>query len=151
MQHAFAVDDLVVALEQLATDAVPTLVRLLIEIVGVSVVNALDERPNAALVSGLGRPHEAVERDRQALPHGVEARRNLVHEFLWGHATFGRGLRNLLSVLVETGEERDLVAALPVIPRDDVRADLFVRVTDVRITIGVVDRGGQIEFAAGHL
>ena len=50
MQHALAVDDLVVALEQLAADAVPALVRLLVEVVGVALVDALDQRAHAALV-----------------------------------------------------------------------------------------------------
>src|SRR5689334_17963276 len=44
VEHASAIDDLILALEQLAADAVPPLVRLLVEIVRVLLVDALDER-----------------------------------------------------------------------------------------------------------
>ena len=61
------------------------------------------------------------------------------------HAALGGGLRDLLPVLVEAREKLHVVAAHATIPRDDVGADLLVRVTDVRIAVRVVDGGRQIE------
>jgi hypothetical protein len=65
------------------------------------------------------------------------------------HAALGGGLRDLLPVLVHPDQEVDVVAAQAVIPRDGVRADLLERVPEVRIAVGVVDRGGEEE-ARGH-
>src|SRR6185503_834226 len=47
MQHTLSVDDLGILLERLAADAIPPAVRLLVEIVGVVVEDALDQRADA--------------------------------------------------------------------------------------------------------
>src|SRR5262245_34021109 len=100
MQHALAVGDLVVALEQLAADAVPALVTLLVEVVGRAFVNALDECLHSSLVVRSRRPPETVVRDRESLPHPLEAARDLVDELLRRQAALRGGLRDLLPVLV---------------------------------------------------
>ena len=58
------------------------------------------------------------------------------------------GLRHLLAVLVHADQEPDVVAAQPAIPRDAVGADLLVGVAEVRVAVGVVDGGGEVE--PGH-
>ena len=91
------------------------------------------------------RAHEDVVRDRQPRPHRLEAPGDLVDELLRRHAALGGGLRDLLAVLVDAREKPHVVAAHAAISRDDVGADLLVRVTDVRIAIRVVDGGREIE------
>src|SRR5262249_26557672 len=104
-----------------------------------------DQRADAALVVVGGGAHEAVIRDRQPAPHVFEATGDAVYEFLRRDAALGRCLRDLLSVLVEAGQEVDVVASHAPIARDDVGSDLLVRVADVRVAVCVVDRGREVE------
>ena len=53
------------------------------------------------------------------------------------------------AVLVGAREEEDVLAALAVMPHDDVGHDRRVRVADVRLRVDVVDRRGEVE-ALGH-
>src|ERR1017187_8045992 len=105
MQDAFSVHDLVIALELFAADAVPPLVRLLVEIVRRRVMDALDERAHAALVRGVGGANELVVRNAKPVPRFAEARGDRVDEGLRFDALRGRGLRDLLSVLVHSDEK----------------------------------------------
>src|SRR6185436_7954956 len=60
------------------------------------------------------------------------------------------GLLNFLSVLVEAGQEKRLLSETAPGAGDYVRNDLFVRMTQVRLAIHVINRGGNIK-SFGHL
>ena len=148
MEHALAVDDLGVLLERLAADAVPALVRLLVEVGRVALEDALDQRPHARAVRRVRGADELVVRDAEPLPHRAEAIGERVDQRLRRDALRFGGLRDLLPVLVHPDEEVDVVAAQAAIPRDGVGADLLVRVSEVRVAVGVVDRGREV--VRGH-
>jgi len=51
-------------------------------------------------------------------------------------------------VLIHADEEPDLVADQPVIPGDGIGADLLEGVAQMRLAVGVIDGGGDVE--SGH-
>ena len=55
-----------------------------------------------------------------------------------------RGLDHLEAVLVGPGQETHVEAVEPIEPRDGVSGDVLVRVPDVRVAVGVGDRGGDV-------
>ena len=127
MEHAAAVDDLVVLLERLAAHAVIALVRLLIEVVRAALEDAHDERRDAQLVLGGRGAHELVVRDAEPPPHRLESFRNLIDERLRRNSAIRSGLRDLLAVLVHADQEPHLLAEKTMVAGDDVRADLLER------------------------
>ena len=60
------------------------------------------------------------------------------------------GLLHFLAMLVEPGQEKDVLTEALVAASDDVRNDLFISVAKVWLAIDVVDCGGHVErFAHG--
>src|SRR5262245_30836101 len=55
---------------------------------------------------------------------------------------------DLLAVLVRARQKEHIVAEQPAGPRDGVRDHRRVRVSDVRLRVDVVDRGGDVERTA---
>ena len=106
-------------------------------------------RLHALLVERVGGGRPAVVAHVELLPERGEFRGDAVDEFLRRDALLLGGLLDLLPVLIDAGEEEDLVAFQPVIARDHVGEDLLVRVADVRRAVGVVDGGGDEE-RVGH-
>ena len=145
MQHALAVDDLCVLLEGFAPDAVPSFVGFLVEVVRVAVDDALDQRLHPGAMHRVRRADELVVRDIQPPPHCAKGLGKRVDERLWLDALLRGGLLDLLPVLIHADEEMDAVTAQPAISRDGIGTDLFVRVTDVRIAVRIVDgRGDEV-------
>ena len=73
MQDALSVENLVVLLERLTADAVPSGVGLLIEIVRRLLEDLLDQPLHARLVGGIGRADELVVRDAEQVPDLLRA------------------------------------------------------------------------------
>ena len=61
-----------------------------------------------------------------------------------------RGLDHLDAVLIGAGEEKGVVAGESVIAGNRVGAEGGVDVAEMRLGVGVVDRGGDVKFF-GHL
>ena len=61
----------------------------------------------------------------------------------------GRGLLDLLPVLVRAGQEEDVVAVQPLEARHHVGGDRGVGVADMRRTVHVIDRGRDVD-SLGH-
>ncbi len=91
----------------------------------------------------VGRADELIVRDSEESPDLLCALGYSVYQFLGRHFSFGRGLRDLLSVLVHSDEEVDLIAHEAVIACYGVGADFLERVTLVRISRGVIDCAGE--------
>ena len=145
MVGALAVDELVLGLERLAAEAVQPGVDVLVDVVAAVVPDALEELLDEGLVALIARADEEVvgrvHAPRQLLPGaddpvGVRARLEPL---------LRRDARDLVRMLVDARQEVRLVAALAVMPDDDVRGDGRVRVPDVRGRVHVVDRCCQVE------
>ena len=78
-------------------------------------------------------------------PHRLKVRGDLVDERLLGHAGCRGRLRDLLPMFVHADHEVHVAAELALETRDGVGADFLERVTDMRVTVRVVDGGGDIE------
>src|SRR3954452_2321914 len=135
MEHAFAIHDLGVLLERLAPHAVPALVRLLVEVRGIALEDALDERLHSRAMQGIGGADELIVRDAEATPHRGEVAGERVHEKLWRDALRVGRLLHLLAVLVHPDEKVHGVATQPAISCDRVGADLLVRVAKVWVAV----------------
>src|SRR5689334_11277511 len=146
MQNALSVDDFVVLLERFAANAVPTRVRLLVEIVGRVFENQLDEVLDARLVRGISGAHELIVGDAEQRPDLFRALGDSVNQLLWRDFSLSGSLRDLLSVLVHSDEEVDVVAFQPVVTGNRVGADFLERVTLMGISGRVVDCGGEKVF-----
>ena len=58
-----------------------------------------------------------------------------------------RRVGNRLAMLVGAGQEEDVLPSLAHVPRDNIGSDLLVGVAQVRHTVDVVDRSGDVK---GH-
>ena len=129
--------------EHLAGAAVEAGVGALVEVAGV--VQVLDERLHPALVLRIrGADEEVVGRlHRRRQP--PELRGHAVAELLRRQpGRLGRP-RHVAAVLVRAGQEEDVIAALAVVPGQDVGGHGRVRVPEVRVRVHVVDRCGDRE------
>ncbi len=135
-------------LEGLATRTVVALVAIPIQVTRVA--DPPDQRLNRTRMARLGGPNEIVMRDVQALPHTLETGRELVHQLLRRTPLGRRFLGDLLAVLVHPDDEVHVLACQAAEAGDGVRTNLLVGVTDVRVTVGVVDGGGQVESGHGN-
>ena len=93
---------------------------------------------------GLGGADEAVVGHVQPVAHGAELRRVLVGERARRNSFLGGGLRHLQAVLVDAGEEEDVVAVEPLEARDRVGRDRLIGVADMRRAVRVGNRGGDV-------
>ena len=91
------------------------------------------------MVPRVGGADEEVVRRVDARQQVEEPLRVAVRELLRRDPLGLRDLRHRLAVLVGPGEEEHLLAALAVMPREDVRPDRRVRVAQVRRRVHVVD------------
>ena len=71
-----------------------------------------------------------------------------IHPLLRRVAVLLGRLHNRLGVLVHPHQEMDLVSPEPPVAGDAVRPDLFQRMSQMGIAVGVVDGRGEVEF--GH-
>ena len=134
---------LLVGQELFLTNAVVALLFVLVDLL--FVVKALQNSLHAMLVQRIGRGRPDVVADFEFLPERDEFRRDFIDELLRRDAGFLGRLLHFLAVLIDAGEEENFLALQPMITRDDIGQHLFVGVADVRRTVGVVDRGGDVK------
>jgi hypothetical protein len=60
-----------------------------------------------------------------------------------------RRLLHLLPMLIDSGEEKDVMVQAALMPRKEIRQHLFVRMAEMRRAVHVVDRRGK-EIGTGH-
>jgi hypothetical protein len=145
---AAPIHDLALLLELLTAGAVEPLVFGDVQIVGVQPPDPLEQLGYGTKVARLSGADPVVVATAQSAPELGEARRHAVDPLLRLHARPGRGLQDGLAVFVHSHEKMDLISAEPPVARDRVGADLLQGVAQVRVTVGVVDRSGQVEL--GH-
>ncbi len=148
VDRAVPVHQLALGLELLAGRAVRALVGPQEDLP--PVVEALDEQLDPLGVPGLGRPDEVVVGDEEPLPDLPPLRHHPVGPLLRRDAELGRRLRHVVAVLVGAGQEVDVLAAHPAVPRDQVARDDLVRGADVRLGVDVRDRRGDVEDVPAH-
>ncbi len=145
---AAAVDEVVFVEEGLAGGAVEALVGVLVEVA--VVIEGLQELLDAGDVALLGGADEVVVGDVEVAPELLELGELAVAPLLGGHAVLGCGLRDLLAVLVEAGEEVHVLAVEAVEAGDGVCRDSGVGGSDVGLAVDVVDGGGDVERGLAH-
>ena len=92
------------------------------------------------------RADVAIVGDGQRLVELLELRHVLVADVDGLDALLFSGVGDLLAVLVGAREEVHLAAVRAVVAADDVGGDGLIRMPHVRRAVGIVDRGGQVEF-----
>ncbi len=133
---------LLLGLEVGATRAVVALVGALVD--EAVVVDELHEPADRGLVLGVGGADEEVIGDVDLRHQVAEALRVAVGELARRQSErFGR-LRDRLAMLVGARQEEDVLAALALVPGEDVRGDAGVRMAEVRLGVDVVDRRGDV-------
>ena len=88
---------------------------------------------------------ELIVRDGQLLPHRLKALSGLIDERLWRYAAVLRFGRDFLAVLIHAYEKVHGIAAEPAISRYGISADLLECMTEMRIAVGIVDCGCDVE------
>ncbi len=79
------------------------------------------------------RADKFVVRDVEHIAEPADRSSHIVHKRLWRHARFRRLELDLLSVLVRSGLEKDIVAVLSLVARYAVRQHDLVVVSDMRL------------------
>ena len=148
---ALAVDELALGPEALAGLAVLALVGALVNVaVVIHFAEDLLDRRNMVIIR---RADEAVVGNVHQLPqieNAAFAANDVVDELLRRDAGGFCLVLDLLTVLVRSGEEHDVVAGQALIARHRVGRDGAVGVPDMQLVRGVVNRGGDIEFLFFH-
>jgi hypothetical protein len=96
-------------------------------------------------VTGFGRADEIVIGDVELGEQRAELRANLIDILLRWDAPLLRTLLHFLAVLINPGQEMHPVAHQAAEAGNDVRQHYFIGVAQVRRTVHVVDRGGDVE------
>src|SRR5215210_1759942 len=135
-------------LEVGAARAVPALVHPLVDVP--VVIDALDDLLHPLHVPLVRGADEEVVGGVDLGRHLLEAGREAVAQLSRSDALGLRLLRDGLPVLVGSGQEEDLIAALAVVSGQDVGGDRRVGVPQMGLAVDVVDRRGDIE-AHGRL
>ena len=93
----------------------------------------------------LGGADEIVVGQFQLLGERLPVGRQFVAVGLRRFAFRQRRLLDLLAVLVEAGQEEDLLPQAAPRPRDDVGDDLLVGMAEMRLAVDVINRGGDVK------
>ena len=141
--RALAVDKVGLRLERLTADAVEPRVDALVDVT--VVVDPLEEVANESLVPLVRRPDEEVRLRADPTRELSPDLGDTIDVLLRPEAFRLGDTEHLRRMLVHSGEEERLGAALALVPDDDVGRDRRVRVPDVRRRVHVVDRCRQVE------
>ena len=128
--------------------AIPALVRAEVDVP--VRVRAPDDLLGRPVVIRVGRPDEARELDVQTFIHLLEPRCVAIGEFGWRQPLALRGLDHLQTVLVGAGQEEHILAVEPLEARQRVGRDRLVGVADMRGTVRVCYRGGDVIGVSCH-
>mmetsp|Transcript_2452 Transcript_2452/g.7386 ORF Transcript_2452/g.7386 Transcript_2452/m.7386 type:complete len:260 (-) Transcript_2452:137-916(-) len=118
-----------------ASDAIPTLVILLVNVAAVQA--PLPHLRNDFPVFRLRGPRKMLVTDVKFVPQPLEVPRDAIHELLWGHVLSLRSFRDLFAMFVHASHEMHIPAAHLRVPGHDVRGYRGVRAADVRSAIGI--------------
>jgi hypothetical protein len=101
------------------------------------------------VVARFGGAHENIIRDIQSIAHINEMLRHFRCQFSRGDAQVARLLGHLQAVLVGPGLEPHVAAHLALEAGDDIGGNRFIGVADMRLAVGIADRGGHV-IGFGH-
>ena len=143
--RAAAVDQLALAEEALAADAVEALVLAVVDVA--AVVDRPQDVAHHPGVAFLGGADEVVVADEQRLPGVAEALGHAVDEGLGIGAGAPGGEVDVLAVLVGAGQVEGVVAVEAVEAGQEVGHHRRVGVAEVGLGVDVVDRRGEVDGA----
>ena len=118
--------------------AIPTVVAALIQVAGL--LHALPQVLHGMMLARLGGANEVIVGNLELAPKLLEVRSLAVGPLLRRHVVLGRGLGDLLAVLVHTSQELDVIAGGAAIASLNVGNDGGISRAQVRIGVDVVDR-----------
>ena len=140
----------VLALGQLAlvvirfvADGIPALVTVEIEIA--FGFHRAPDRLAGGMMIRFDSADETIVRDIENVIHRPEIAGHFVRQFARRAALLFGLARHLQAVFVGAGLEPHLATLEALEARDDIGGDRFVSVADMGATIGIIDRGGDIE------
>src|SRR5215217_2272910 len=136
--------------EGLAPDAVPAFVRTLVKCGRVSLDDPLDQCAYADGMMRRGRANERVVRDAQRIPGVAKQPADMIRLGKRCETRDSGGASDLEAVVVGPDEQANVVAAKATVPRDGVGADLLEGVPEMRLTVGVLDGGRDVEVGHGR-
>ena len=140
--RAAAVDELLLHVKPLATDAV---VPLVVSEIDVSRVIHLPQDPADIFhMVRVGGPDEVIVGHGQLRPEGAELGADLIGVCFRGDAGLLRGFRDLVAVFVRSGHEKGPVSGQAVVAGKHVGDDRRVGMADMGRCVDVVDRGGDV-------
>ena len=142
--RALPVDQLVLVLERLASDAVEARIDVLVDVLAAVVADPEQELLDEPLVLVVARPDEEVVGHVEAGGERPPRLHDLVRVLLRLEALLGRDAGHLRCMLVDPREQERLTTALPLVAGEDVRGHGRVRVPDVRGRVHVVDRRREV-------
>jgi len=96
-------------------------------------------------VARLRRAHKIIIGELQFLCESLPVHRKFIAIVLRRFALRKSNLLHLLAVLVQTRQEKYLLAEAPPRPGDDVCSDLFIGMAEVRLAVDVINRGGDVK------
>ncbi len=100
------------------------------------------------MVARLGRADEVVVGEAEQPRHLTKSFGVAVRELARRETSLGRCLLHLEAVLVGAGEEEDILAVEPLEACNGIGGNRLVGVADVRLAVGIGDRGRDVEFRA---
>ncbi len=115
----------------------------------VATLEAPIEESRGPDVCGIGGAEESIRLDVEGFPGSTEDLCVSIGEFLWGEALMFRSPLNMDSVFIGAGLKEDLSPGIPMKPSHRVGRQRAGRVTEVRLPVDVVDRGGQDDVELG--
>ena len=143
MDLALPFDEILFLFEGFTRDAIPPFVESLVDVA--TLVTDLRELLHCRPMPRLRRPDEIIERDIQLFPNGPELLLHLIAVGERIHAALEGSPVDVLRVLVVAHQEMRLDSGESLVAGNDVRRDLFVRRTQMRTAIDVIDRCGEVE------
>ena len=146
--HApFPLDQLLFLVERLVPHRIPALVAAEIEIIIGG--HRLPDRLTGAVMIGLRGSDKTIVTDVQGIIHRTEMRGHFRRQISHFDTAIARGLNHLQTVFVGACLEHNITPGLAMEARDGIGGDRFVGVADMRASIGVADRSGDV-IGFGH-
>ena len=91
------------------------------------------------------RADEAIVGDVEPVEELAESSGHFVRKFTWSFSEVAGFLGHFQAVLVGPGLETNIAPHQPLETGDDVGSNRFVGMADMRLAVGIVDCGGNVE------
>src|SRR3970040_1060631 len=143
MIRAFAVAQFFLGVETLAAETIKPTVAVEIDVA--CLIDVVKKLLHVAYMIVVGGSNEMIVSKTAAVPGRAKGRANPISEVLGIHPRFRRRVKDLIAVLVRAGEIKGLPTLAAIIPRQRIGNDHRIGAAQVRLGVGAVTRGGDVE------